>query len=420
MQTRGYDAATGLRYLPDRAFSKVLEKPTQEDAKREGEVLLDVVSDFPFAAAADRSVWLAAVLTSLARSAIKGPTPLLAFDANVRGAGKTMLADTAAIIATGSPMARVVWPGCDEEVRKLITSVAVEGRPTILLDNVATKLGGPALDAALTATTWQGRILGESRTTGILPLTTIWLATGNNVELSADTARRTLLARLESLEEHPEDRSAFKHPDLKRFVREERARLAVAGLTLLRGYFAAGCPNMALPQWGSFDEWSRLIRHAIVWAGQADPRANCDAVRDADQSAQLVRLIHLGIEDADIGCEGVTAADIVRLLGHPVSEDGIDQWASLREAMAELCGSKLDSRKIGYGLRKYQARVCAGRRLVSAPGHGGVKRWSVESVSKPVINQPVGGDGGHGCDQNRPVSVATPQPTARKRVQYEF
>ncbi len=421
LQTRGYDAATGLLYLPDKDFSKVPEKPTQEDAKLAAEVLIDVVADFPFATAADRSIWLAAVLTLLARSAIAGPTPLFAFDANVRGAGKTLLADSAAIIATGSAMARVAWPGCDEEVRKLITSVAVEGWPAILLDNVATKLGGPALDAALTATTWQDRILRESRTTGLLPLTTVWLATGNNIELSADTARRTLLARLESLEEHPEDRSAFKHPDLKRYVRSERAKLAVAGLTLLRGYFAASCPEMDLPPWGSFDEWSRLIRHAIVWAGQADPRANCDAVRNADQSAQLVQLIHAGIEEADIECEGVTAADIVRLLGHPVSEDGADQWAALREAMSEMCGTKLDARKIGYGLKKYLGRVCAGKRLVNVPGRGGVKRWSVEPVVKSVIGRTSGCDGGDGCDQNGPVRVtAQPPTTARERVLYEI
>lgn len=407
LQVQGYDSSTGLLFLPDRDFSKVPDAPTQDDARHAAELLLDVVADFPFATPADRSVWLAAVLTLLARSAIMGPTPLFAFDANVRGAGKTMLADTAAIIATGSSMARVAWSGCDEEVRKLITSVAVEGWPAILLDNVATKLGGASLDAALTATTWQGRILGESRTTGLLPLSTVWLATGNNIEFSADTARRTLMSRLESFEEHPEDRRTFRHPELRRFVRDERARLAVAGLTILRAYFAAGCPEMKLPPWGSFEEWSRLIRHAIVWAGHADPRANCDAVRNADQSAQLVRLIHAGIEEADIDCEGVTAADIVRLLGHPISEDGVDQWPILREAMAELCSSKLDARKIGYGLRRYLGRVCAGKRLVSVAGHGGVKRWMVEPVIKSDIGQATGCDGGHGCDQNGPVGVAT-------------
>ncbi len=416
LQVRGYDASTGLLFLPDADFTNVPDTPSQVDAKRAAEVLLDVVADFPFATSADRSVWLAAVLTLLARSAIRGPAPLFAFDANVRGAGKTLLADSAAIIATGSPMARQAWPGCDDEVRKLITSVALEGWSAILLDNVATKLGGPSLDAALTATTWQGRILGESRTTGLLPMTTVWLATGNNIELSADTARRTLLTRLESLEEHPEDRNVFKHPDLKRFVTSERARLAIAGLTLLRGYFAAGSPDMSLTPWGSFDEWSRLIRHAIVWAGQADPHANCDVVRNADQSAQVVRMIHAGIEEADNDCKGLTAAEIARLLGHPVSQDGTDPWATLREAITEICGSKPEARKIGYGLRKYQGRVCAGKRLVSMPGRSGVKRWVVE----PVINSVAGGDGGDGCDQNGPIRVDAQQPTARERVRYEI
>jgi putative DNA primase/helicase len=50
-----------------------------------------------------------------------------------------------------------------------------------------------------------------------------------------------------------------------------RAQLVAAGLTVLRGYSAAGRPDMRLPPWGSFEGWSKLVRGALVWAGEADP-----------------------------------------------------------------------------------------------------------------------------------------------------
>lgn len=382
IQTPGYDDQTGLLYLPDREFPAVPEKPTQADAARATAELLEVLADFPFGSESDRSIWLALVLTLLARPAIDGPCPLFVFDANTRGAGKSMLADVVGIIAQGNAMARKTWPRSDDEVRKTITAIALEGWPSVLIDNVATMLGGPSLDAALTAVTWQDRVLQESRSTGPLPLTTVWIATGNNVELSGDTARRTLLARLESMDEHPEERTGFRHSDLKAWVREHRARLAVAGLTVLRAFVAAEKPDAGLTPWGSFEEWSTLIRGAITFAGQADPCQTRDTVRDADRSAELLRLIHAGIEEADVSGDGLTAAEMASMLSHNVGPDGVDGSPILRTAITELCGSKIESRRIGYALRKYRGRVCAGKRLECRDGHGGVKRWLVEPISR--------------------------------------
>ena len=146
----------------------------------------------------------------------------------------------------------------DDEIRKTITAVALEALPVVLFDNVAGRLGCASFDAALTATSWTDRILGQSKTTGTLPLTTVWVATGNNVVLDGDTARRTQLVKLESPLENPEERTGFTHPDLLAWVRDERRRLAVAGLTVLRGFIAAGRPDQKLPPWGT-------MRRGRIW-----------------------------------------------------------------------------------------------------------------------------------------------------------
>ena len=83
-----------------------------------------------------------------------------------------------------------------------------------------------------------------------LPLSLTWTATGNNVMLEADTSRRTLHIRLDSPEENPELRSGFQIPHLVAHVKQQRAALVAAGLTILSAYHAAGRPRMNRPRGG--------------------------------------------------------------------------------------------------------------------------------------------------------------------------
>ena len=144
------------------------------------------------------------------------------------------------------------YPEKDAEMRKQITSIAMAGLGQILFDNVE-QIGSPSFDAALTATSWQDRQLGGNQMTPDLPLRVTWFATGNNIILRGDSPRRVLHIRLESMEESPEDRKGFAHPNLLEWVRKNRGRLVVAALTILRGYVAAGQPDMKLRPWGSFE-----------------------------------------------------------------------------------------------------------------------------------------------------------------------
>src|SRR5262249_45777283 len=149
----------------------------------------------------------------------------------------------------------------------------------VLIDNVSGVLGGASFDALLTGTSWSDRLLGVSKMTGRLRATTQWLASGNNLVFGADTPRRTLVCRLESKEENPEEREGFRHANLLAWVKENRARLAVAAVTILRAYHVAGRPKMGLKEWGSFDGWSNLVRNAVVWCGMDDPGDTRQEVR---------------------------------------------------------------------------------------------------------------------------------------------
>lgn len=378
VQVSGYDPASRLLVELSGDWPAVPARPSRDDAIRAASQLLEVVADFPFAGDAHRSGWLSLVLSLIGRPAITGTVPLHTFDANTRGAGKSLLADGASVIATGLPFARKTWTPDDSEMRKTITAVAIESLSAVLLDNVVDRLGCGSLDAVLTGTMWFDRLLGVNKTTGSLPITTVWVATGNNVEFTDDTARRTLLIRLVSDEENPEERTGFEHPRLLDWVQDNRKRLAVAALTMLRAYVVAGRPDQKLTPWGSFETWSDLIRRTIVWTGLADPVETRTMVRESDRSATQLQIAIAAVEEAG---NDVTAAEMLRLAERPITPDEADPHPAVRAAVAEFCGGEPDARRLGANLRRFKERVCGDKRLVAKPGRGHAVRWSTENVA---------------------------------------
>ena len=99
----------------------------------------------------------------------------------------------------------------------------------------------------------------------------VWLASGNNMQFKGDTARRIVPIDLDPKMERPEERTGFQHTPLTSWVQQERPRLTVAALTIIKAYFEAGCPAQSVTPMGSFEQWSDLVRQALIWAGEADP-----------------------------------------------------------------------------------------------------------------------------------------------------
>jgi hypothetical protein len=380
LETPGYDEGTGLLYLPGDDIRAIEPDPSREDALVALHVLLDVVCDFPFESESHRSAWLAALLTVIGRHAIDGPVPLFLFDANVRGSGKTLQAETISFIATGRTIPRTPNPRNNEEARKMILAVALSGDPLVLIDNVTGQLGTAALDAALTATVWKDRILKESRIV-TAPLMLTWLASGNNVILGANTCRRVCHCRLDCRDERPEEREGFRHPDLTGYVREHRVELLGAALTVLRAYFVAGRPQAKLRPWGSYEAWSSIIRQCVVWLGLPDPGTTREELRNtADQEARVLGAMLDALREADPAGTGMTSAGIIAAMQRPGCE-------LLREAVHQLCGTTPErppsSRSLGNRLQHLKRRVVGGRAIDSCPGRGGFASWRVISSRGP-------------------------------------
>jgi hypothetical protein len=88
------------------------------------------------------------------------------------------------------------------------------------------------------------------------PTNTVFGVTGNNIRADSDLARRLLEIRL-----HPAaERRTFKHPDMVRYVRQNRSRWIAAALAILRG---SQEPQTGHPR-SVFHQWDRAMRGGSV------------------------------------------------------------------------------------------------------------------------------------------------------------
>lgn len=381
LQVPGYHPA-GVLYQPGADFPEVPDHPTLDDAQGAAELLLDLIAEFPVATPAHRSVWLASLLTPIARLAFRGPAPLFGFEGNRAGAGKSLLSDIIAYLVTGCEFSRDSFTTDDNEMRKAILATAIEGERLLLFDNVEGELGCPALDRVLTAGTISGRILGTNQKVSNLPIKTTWYATGNNWSIIGDTVRRVCICRLETREENPEERAGFKYPDLAAHVIENRPQLLVAALTILRAWFANGCPNMRLKSWGSYEGWSRVVRNPIVWAGYADPGETRQEVREqADVDGNNFRALVTGWEQLMPSGAGITCAEVIDTLFY--DSKFRDCYSTLKTAILELSNAKDGKptpKQLSGVLRKFKRRVWRGKMFFGKPNRDGVMHWRVIST----------------------------------------
>lgn len=373
--TPGYDQESRV-YLGQHGLQIVVpDCPTRDHAWSAYCALLDPTRDFSFASEAHRVAYASLLLTLFARNAFDGPSPMFLLEASTRGSGKTLLADVAHAIAFGSTAPKQTYSSQEEEMRKLITSLLLLDRPMVLLDNVVGSIGSPALDAVLTSRTWSDRLLGKNETVEV-PARTVWVASGNNLGIGADTHRRVVLSRLVPPVERPEEGGVFTYPRLLEHVLQHRARLVSAALTILVAHAQAGRPRCA-PDIGSYEGWCAVVRDALIWCGAGDPCATREDLAQRDDQLEEVAEIHEMLAALDKEGAGLLASEIVSRASGPTRYlPGGGRHYELLERVTG--GHPTNPQRVGQALRRHRDRVVRGRRLVQAPARANSTLWRIE------------------------------------------
>ena len=255
----GYDAVTRLFYapLPALTIPPISLDPDWDEIVKALELIEEAVGEFPYQNPASKANAIGLLLTPIIRQSITSQVPLALIDATRPGTGKSLLAETVAMIATGRRAAMMTAPHDDDEWRKSIASTLAEGATIIIIDNIKSRLDAASLDAALTNFVVKGRILGTSKN-GTYPQRATWMATGNNIQIGGDLPRRSYWIRMDAHDDKPWMRGNFRH-NLEEWVPAHRGELIAALLTIARAWFAAGKPPAQVPRMGNFQSWADTV-----------------------------------------------------------------------------------------------------------------------------------------------------------------
>jgi hypothetical protein len=372
----GYDAATGMLFDPQGTpFPAITPEPDRDEALAALAFLRGLIDSFPFVNEGDRAVALSGILTTAIRRSL--PTaPMHAFNAPVAGSGKSLLVDIASMIVSGRPAAVIAQGKTEEEMEKRLGAAMIAGDALVSIDNCESALGGELLCQALTQPTLKIRVLGKSLNAEV-PSNAAMFATGNNLAVIGDMTRRVVRCTLDAQVERPELREFDRDPIAT--IHHDRGNYAVAALTVLRAFHVAGRPQQSAPL-GSFAEWSRWVRDALIWLGEADACATMEQIREADPRLESLTMVIeqwqtvLGGARVSVK-EVIDAATEQRQNGFMGRPEFVQP--EFREALLVVAGDggAINSRRLGKWLAGHQNRIVDGMKIVSDGVVRGIARW---------------------------------------------
>jgi hypothetical protein len=360
---------------PDFTVPVASLRPSRTEIQQARDLIMkELLGDFPFDTEASRAHALAAMLLPFAREMIAGPTPLHLIDAPAAGTGKGLLADVMSLPASGRGTEVMAEGQDDEEWRKRITAVLVKGPTFVMVDNVARRLDSAALAAALTGSIWTDRILGKTATV-TLPNRAVWLATGNNIAVSTEMARRSVWMRLDARTDMPWKRTDFRHLKLRVWAQENRSQLVHACLTLVQGWIAAGRPP-GKAMLGSFEAWAETMSGILEVAEVPGFLANAERFyTQADEENQDWRAFVLRWwEEHHDGPVGID--DLFDIADDLVREDGL-----LVDVLGDG-GDRSKRTRLGKAIARLRDRVFVGYRIEDGgEDHRGRRRYRLRPVT---------------------------------------
>jgi hypothetical protein len=263
----GLDRKRGIQFVIPPELRAVIPRPrdcTEAAVKAAMEFLcdewlVDVLTDN-----AGKAIIVALALTMIERSLLND-RPCFFLNAGKPGTGKTTLFTMLVLAVLGVMPAAAAWATDENERRKTLLSLFVQGVAYVLWDNIekGSQISCPHIERACTAAFYSDRRLGVTEI-AIAAASAIQVFTGNNIGAKDDLATRALEVLLMTERPDPENRN-FTHGDALGWTKDNRDKILAALYTILLGN-----PQLKEPRdvegKTRFKMWWRLVGSAVEHA----------------------------------------------------------------------------------------------------------------------------------------------------------
>ena len=163
----------------------------------------------------------------------------------------------------------------------------------------------------------------------------------------------------------------------------------VAALTALRAYLVAGKPRQPIATFGSFEQWSDLVRSALVWLDEADPNRGRTRLEITDPIGTKLRGLMMGWY-ATFKTAPATSKEAVSRAHEKAWVDGREtrEYLALHEVLSEHFSDRrgeISPRFLGEFLKRYARRIEHGARFEPAEKYGTRQKWRVAVVEPKAL-----------------------------------
>ncbi len=322
------------------------------------------------------SVQIGCALANFCRHLLNGMLrPAFIYRANQQGSGKSLIARMALIPVDGIVSSKS-QPRDDAEMGKILTTFVSEGKPTLSIDNVRGRLASQELEAFLTSPVRNDRVLGKTASV-TAPNNMLVVITGNDLRMTTDLARRSLLCDLFSARMVSDRKIANPVSETWLALPATRAKFLAAMWALVRYWNNRGCPRSKGATLPSFEEFSGIIGGIVTTALFADPIAKPDAVLDEVEQGWITLFKLLA---ADVPDDGFVEYSIDQMLEKAEDEDIKDIILGDTKALKDP--------KVAFGcrIRKWKGRQfhdAAGRLFEFGKRHGNKNNLYGVRILKP-------------------------------------
>jgi putative DNA primase/helicase len=224
---------------------------------------------------------------------------------------------------------------------------------------------------------YEGRILGVSKVVR-LSTRSLFLFSGNNVDVLADMARRIVTIKLDPQVEVPAAREFDGEP--LELARSNRGAYIADVLTLVRAYQRQGVPDETLKRTNGYLHWSGLCREPLVWLGLPDPCAAMFEQLQHDPYREQLEFV-LNSWYGEFGTSAHMVRDVIKAAESSKNKD-------LEEALLTVSPGKsdtIDRKHLGWWLKKNSGKQIDGKRFVRDTSRKrNAQYWRVELVTPPA------------------------------------